>query len=256
MTADDLLDELYGSDPADFVATRDRLVHALKAAGDKDRAAALARRRRPTAAAAELNRLSRVHRAELAGLLQLGDRIRDTQISAVTDRAAREQLRTLERERRERTDALLAAAQSNRDEVERGLAAALADPEIAARLRAGHLERPPEGADAFGLLSASLGDVPAPSARPEKPRRRSGRDSAPARAAETAGGDADRSRRAQERTEALAAEQQARIELEHATRALRDAQAAVRRAEERVAGAERTVARASQRAEETRADQA
>jgi hypothetical protein len=45
---DAALDELYGVDPAEFVATRARLARALKAGGDAAAARTLAGKRRPT----------------------------------------------------------------------------------------------------------------------------------------------------------------------------------------------------------------
>jgi hypothetical protein len=161
------LDELYASAPADFIATRDRLVRRLREAGDKEAARELARRRRPTRGAHAVNELARGEQEALAGYVELGERIRAAQVAAARDEAARDELRALDRDRRARLTRLLDRVDHDRDDAERALAVALVDPELAEIVKAGHLERVPESPGGF----ATFGDELA-AAAPPTPRRR------------------------------------------------------------------------------------
>ena len=80
------LDELYRSAPEDFVASRNRLVRELKAAGDAASARALAARRKPTRAAHALERARREHQADVEAYLGLASEIRTAQVSAARRR--------------------------------------------------------------------------------------------------------------------------------------------------------------------------
>src|SRR3954465_10282043 len=51
--------DLFGVDPAEFVAQRDQLARELKAAGEKDEAAAVKALRRPTVSIWALNQVAR-----------------------------------------------------------------------------------------------------------------------------------------------------------------------------------------------------
>jgi len=83
MDLDDAFDELYAAAPEQFVATRARLVKALKSAGRSDDAAELARTRKPPLAAWALNQLSRRHRREVDLLLDAGHRLREAQAAVL-----------------------------------------------------------------------------------------------------------------------------------------------------------------------------
>jgi hypothetical protein len=209
------LDELYAAEPADFVATRDRLVRELRAAGDAEGARELARRRRPTAAAHTVNQLARNRPDELGAYLDLATTLRATQARAVSDEAARAELRELDRDRRARLLRLLDHAGTHRDDVERALAAALVDTDAAAAARAGELERIPESAGSFTDFGEGL---------PSGPR--------PSRATERRAATRNRDRIRQLEDEA----RRARADL-------RDAQEQLRTAERRVRDAERRVER-------------
>jgi hypothetical protein len=147
------LAELYRSAPADFIATRDRLVREHRAAGDTEGARELARRRKPTRAAAALNVLAHDHAADLGAYLALAPALRDAQLAAARDASARDELRTIDRERRDRLGGLLARTGADREEAERALVTALVDPELAAQLRAGTLDRVPEAPTGFGAFA-------------------------------------------------------------------------------------------------------
>ncbi|RFS81149.1 hypothetical protein D0T12_33900 [Actinomadura spongiicola] len=69
-------DELYGVRPAEFVATRKRLVEDAKAAGDAPLAKRVGALRRPTLSAWAVNLLARSAADELGRLLDVGDEIR------------------------------------------------------------------------------------------------------------------------------------------------------------------------------------
>ena len=175
----------------------------------------------------------------LAAYLDLSDRIRTTQVAAARDENAREQLRGLDRERRTRLGALLDHVPEHRDEVERALAVALTDPEVADAARAGRLERIPDTAGGFATFGDALGDaVPAASRR--RHRRHARVRSRPA--AET--------RRLARLAELDDEERRADDELASARAALKRAQAALTSAERDVRDAER--ARERLRAERER----
>jgi hypothetical protein len=161
----DELDELYAAAPAEFVATRDALVRRRREAGDKEGARAVARLRRPTRAAHAVNQLARNEPDALAAYLDLGERIRSAQVAAARDERARDELRTLDRERRTRLAALLATVTDDRDDVERALAVALVDPEHAEATRTGRLDRIPESLSGFAGFGDELAEAPVPTAR-------------------------------------------------------------------------------------------
>lgn len=84
MTLDDALDELYGAMPEEFVATRKRLARQLGG----DEGAAFAKLRKPTRAAAILNRLARDEQRDVDLLLDAGHRLRQAGLDkAAVDRA-------------------------------------------------------------------------------------------------------------------------------------------------------------------------
>lgn len=148
---DDAADELYGVAPDAFVPRRDELAAAARQAGDRDRARAIAALRRPTQSAWLVNLLVRRERAPLEQLLDLGEALRDAQQHLSGDA-----LRELSAQRTGVVSALVRrAGQLAREagartssaalgEVQATLEAALAQPEVAAQVRAGRLVRPVE----------------------------------------------------------------------------------------------------------------
>ena len=72
------LDELYGSDPADFVAVRKQIAARLRGAGERDAATTVLAARRPTAAAAALNQLAREQPEMITALLERSADLRDS----------------------------------------------------------------------------------------------------------------------------------------------------------------------------------
>jgi hypothetical protein len=71
--------ELYGVAPNEFVAARDTKVRELRAAGDRDLAAAVAKLRRPSAAHSALNVAAREHAEVIAAWADAADALRDAQ---------------------------------------------------------------------------------------------------------------------------------------------------------------------------------
>ncbi|WP_420752518.1 hypothetical protein [Rhodococcus sp. O3] len=144
---EEIADELYGVDPNEFVAARDEYVAQAREAGDRDTAAVIGKLRKPTVAAWLVNLLARDRADELAALLDLGDALRKAQ-----RRLSGSDLRKLSNQRRHAVGALereagrLAVSRGRRvseaalREVGQTLNAALADPDIEERVRAGRLE--------------------------------------------------------------------------------------------------------------------
>ena len=150
MTEDDPLPEavaeLYASGPDEFVKRRSELADRYRSASQAVMAKRISGLRKPTRSAWIINQLIRSDPSVSAQLADLGEQLRAAQSSL--DGAA---LRDLSLQRRQLIDTLArqaftAAGQpappaAIRDEVTATLAAALADPQVADRVRAGTLER-------------------------------------------------------------------------------------------------------------------
>lgn len=171
---DDIADELYQHEPAQFTAARDERVRQLRAAGDKQTASAVGKLRRPTQPAWLMNLLWRDHRAAVEELLDLAEPLRSAQESR--DGAA---LRELSGERRRLTKALTDLLEEVAEgagvrvtaDVTRAvgdtLDAALADPAVAEQVRTGRLAQPMSYAG-FGFAPVGDGETSAP-AQPARP---------------------------------------------------------------------------------------
>ena len=146
--SDEIVRELYVLPPADFVAARNELVRAARAAGSRDIAERLQHLRRPTRSAWLVNVLARDPVA-MRRLSTLGGRTRDAQTGLDST-----QLRTLSEQRRRLITDLLEQAQAHAtdaglrltatvlSEVEATLPAALVDLAGALTIRNGRLVRP------------------------------------------------------------------------------------------------------------------
>ncbi|MGW5574539.1 hypothetical protein ACWEVD_25350 [Nocardia thailandica] len=237
MTLDEVSGELYGLDPAEFVAMRSERAAAARADGDRELAAAITALRKPTRTAWAVNLLAREAPDEIEALLGLGDALR-----AAQRKLSGAELRTLGGQRQQVVNAMsarageLAAERGHRlgeqtlREVGQTLTAALADPEVAERVRAGTLATGAtyEGFGPAGLVAVSSGGAPRP-APAKKPRAPERDDDAEARReladAEAALADAETALRAAEEEAEAAATASARCddeitrlraELEHA----------------------------------------
>jgi hypothetical protein len=241
---DEVADELYAVLPEEFVAVRGQRQDDARAAGDRTLAREIGGLPKPTAAAWVCNLLVREQRAEIEGLVELGDLLRQAQESLAGD-----QLRALDRQRSQLLTALtrqataLAREHGSRvgstveTQVADTLRAAMADPEAGEALLSGRLT----GAMSYSGLGTTgtrpvLRIVPP---RPEQPsegsRARSGTAAARRRREEDTRRAAEEGARRREEEARRAAEERRRRELEEA-RAV--AQAATALAAEAVAAAE------------------
>ncbi|WP_329055892.1 hypothetical protein OG738_19875 [Amycolatopsis sp. NBC_01488] len=138
MDFDTVAGELYGGDLAEFVSARNAAAKAAKAEGDAELAAKIRELRKPTTAAAIVNRLAREDPAELRELAELGDELR-----AAHTRLAGDDLRALTRRRGELVRRIAHGLPSMSDtvsrEVEATLEAVAADPGTAELAVAGRL---------------------------------------------------------------------------------------------------------------------
>jgi len=147
-------DRLYAAAPEEFMALRGELAKAARAGGDAAAATRIEKLRKPTVAAWIVNAFVLGDAGAVERLTGLGDRLR-----AAQERLDAGELRELTTERRKLVDELTRAAFKQagkkqpaaglRDEVSGTFDAAVADPEIAARL--GRLPRA-EQWSGFGFL--------------------------------------------------------------------------------------------------------
>ncbi|NKX88899.1 hypothetical protein [Nocardia coubleae] len=237
MTIDDVAGELYGLDPADFVATRTERAAQARDDGDRELAKAIGALRKPTVAAWTVNLLARHAPKEIAALLDLGDALRSAQRQLSGDK-----LRALGAQRQQVVNAMTKragelAAEHDRPaseqvlrEVGQTLTAALADPDVADQVRAGVLPATVtyDGFGPAGLvaITGGKGKAPAKKARPKKSTE-----------------DAEAARRAE-----------AKQELDDAESGLAEAEAARNEAEEAAAQAKSELDEVEQRIEQLRAD--
>lgn len=146
MDLDEAAAVLYGGSPDEFVSRRTALAGQARAAKDRELAQAISRLRRPTRSAWLVNLLARQAGPELGQLLELGAALREAQASLAAD-----DLRRLSRERSRAVAALArraaalgaeqgyTASDAAVQEVGSTLQAALADPDVAAEVRAGRV---------------------------------------------------------------------------------------------------------------------
>jgi hypothetical protein len=168
---DDVVDDLYGGPPAEFIPRRTAAVKAAKADGDKELAAAVGELRKPTVAAWLVNLLVRDDAALAGQIVALGEGLREAEKSL--DGPA---LRELSTQRRQLVRSLVTRARRLAQptgqkigdpvaqELDATLTAALADPAAAAEILSGRLTAGREYAG-FGSFSD-----PAPAAAPAPPK--------------------------------------------------------------------------------------
>ncbi|MGW4089434.1 hypothetical protein [Nocardia sp. NPDC004750] len=272
MTVEDVARDLYGLAPAEFVAARADRAAAAKQSGDKQLAAAIGKLRKPTLTAWAANLLSRAAPEDVAALLRLA-----AALAAAQRKLSAEQLRDLTAQRQQLVNALakkagaLAAEHGHPvgenvvREIGQTLTAALADRDVADRLRAGTLATA-ASYEGFGPSGPGLLAVPEPATRPGRAAVRQPDDSArrelreAEEALETARAEEDSAGAAFEEAtgELSSAEERVaalRDELEHAEQqrqfrksAERSAKNDLHAARRQVERAERRLAKARQRA--------
>jgi hypothetical protein len=158
VTLAEVADELYRLTPAEFTAARDERARQVRAAGQRDEAAAIKKLARPTASAWLVNQLARTAPEPMTRLYQLGEELQEAQRTLAGDR-----MRELSVHRRQVINDLLRAAgdlaaraeqpasAAVRGEVRATLEAALADADARAAVRSGRLTK--------ALAYAGLGEV-------------------------------------------------------------------------------------------------
>ena len=144
MTADEIIDRLYGLPAAEFTSARDEAVRDLRKEGRRAEAAQVKERRKPNGAAAAVNHLVRDRRSDVERFLAAADALRQVQVRGGGDLTAAT---------REEREALGRLVRAGGDQVRQSLQAAAVDEEAARELLAGRLERElePRG---FGTLFA------------------------------------------------------------------------------------------------------
>ncbi len=218
--ADDDLDVLYAAKPEDFTALRTKLAAEAKKRGDADTAKRITAARRPTTAAHVVNVLVLNDASTRKRLTDLGERLRAAH--AGMDGS---QIRELTAQQRRLIDELARAAFEEadvsgptaalRDDVTATLQAAIADPQVAARL--GRLAKAEQwsGFGEFGdttiVFKPTRGRKTAAEPEPEKPAKDNPADKRPR-------GDkqAEERRRRQEARATLAAAERAKAEADDA----------------------------------------
>lgn len=272
MTPDEVAVDLYGLPPAEFTATRAARVAEAKRAGDKELAAAIGALRKPTVSAWAVNLLVRAEPDEVDALLRLASALR-----AAQRELSGERLRELSVQRQQVVNALARRAGALADdagkrigenglrEIAATLTAALADPEVAERVRTGTLSA---AATYEGFGPAGLSLVPA--AAPETPEPAEaaephGTGEAARRELDDALADLETARAALDSATEEAAEAERRLagararitelreELEHAEQQKQFARTGERAAQDQVVSARRQVERAKSRVDRARA---
>ena len=139
------INELYAGDPAEFVATRKRLVAAARKQTDKELPKTIGALRKPSAAAAAVNQLARQEDPpDIPALRELGERMRDA--AARMDTAALKELgaerSSLIRELLAETESFGATGAAAKDQLTQTFTAALASAEAEDAVCSGHLVNP------------------------------------------------------------------------------------------------------------------
>jgi hypothetical protein len=228
------LDELFATEPKQFIAARDALVRDLKAGDRADYANAVKALRRPTLAIAAINETVRHEQDRVEALVETGEQLAALQADKNPDR---DELRELTRERRTLLQQLteLAATTTDRpDGVRAAIAATLdaasLDDTLRDDLLRGRLTQELSPAARFGF------DDDAPAPRVAAPRRTTKKAAPPPR-------DELAARRARTELDAVRERAEAADEsLREHTEAAADASAALDAAQRRVADLEAALA--------------
>lgn len=235
-SVDDALDELYQARPQDFTEVRTRLAAAAKAGGDATAARRISGSRKPTTAAWTVNLMVLADGSVRERLSDLGSRLREAH--AAMDGAG---IRALTAEQRGLVEELTRRALQHvpgasgalRDDVAATLQAAVADPDVTARL--GRLTKAERwsGFGDFGSSVAVTGEArkTAPRKPESRPSERGSEELRRARAVLAA------AERAKAQADAALAELQtdlatARLRRDDARRRLADAEEAATAAED------------------------
>jgi hypothetical protein len=227
----EVVDELYGAPPGEFVARRDALAKELRAS-NRAAADAVKKLRKPSVSAAAVNQLARSAPDDVDALLAAGEALRQAQLGG----GDRDAIRSAARDEREAVEKLVGEAGklsgAALEEVRETLHAAATDEEARELVRRGVLT---EARRAVGL--GGFGAVAAPQAPREKKkqstteqRRKEAERERKAEAERARKAEAERKRAAKERVkEARAAVREAEKELERRRKELDEAEADAQR---------------------------
>ncbi|MET7620405.1 hypothetical protein [Streptomyces sp. NPDC005408] len=248
MDLESIANELYGLPPEDFIDARNQHAAAARTTGDRELAGKIGALRRPTLSAWAGNRLVRGRPDAVAGLLRLGEGLREAhqeldpeqlrELSSQQHRLIGELVRQARRLAAEAGHPLSDAAQR---EVEGTLHAVLADPQAAQEWASGRLVKP---------LTPPVGFPPAAASGVQRttsasPSTRSG---GPAGQDATQAGEASSRSGTQQRTaERQRKVAQAREDAESAERQARDREDQLRQAESAQGQAEKQLREAEGR---------
>lgn len=153
----DPIDRLYGLDLEDFVGERDALAKQLRAAGDREGAAAVKKLPKPTRAAWAVNRLVRDRPEEIRALVDAGAALAGAQ-EQLLDGADADVLRGAAEAARHLVDALAGEAPVDgaaRDKVRATLHAATVDEDVREEVAGGRVAKE-RSAAGFGGLEALI----------------------------------------------------------------------------------------------------
>lgn len=170
--------ELYGLPLGEFTRARDELARRLRKEGRREEADTVKGLRKPTTAAWALNQLARRREADVARLIEAGERLRRAQAELLAG-GGRDELDAAAAEERElagalardaaaiASDAGAASSDALLEKLRSTLHAAAADEELAEELTAGRVLRESEAVGVLGLTPAK-----APPARRREPAKK------------------------------------------------------------------------------------
>jgi hypothetical protein len=228
--------DLYGLPLEQFTPERNELVKRLRAEGEKQEAARVAKLRKPSTAAWAVNQLVRTQKKAINELFKAGDQQIEAQHKAVSGKGSAAALKQAAQKQREATEKLLGAADGLLSSDGHALAAAIQE-RVSETLRAAAVdpdsrEQVKEGCLAKELRFTGMGGFGA-----ESPMHSEASDEKEA---------AERRRRAEELEAAREREKEARQELRQAQRDLREAEKQLRAAEKLRDKASRSAEQAEQ----------
>lgn len=230
--------DLYGLPLDQFTSERNELAKRLKADGEKDEAARVAKLRKPSTAAWAVNQLVRTQKKAFAALIEAGDEMINAQAKAVSGKGSVEALRSATQHQREATQWLLDRVggllssdghelpASVHERVSETLRAAAVDPDSREQVQTGCLTRELQftGIAGFGQ------DVLAPSRSGEKGEQKKDQKQRERREQEA---EKKRKRKAELKAGQDRA-REARADLKRAEKELAQAQKALKSAQEEV----------------------
>lgn len=238
------LDELYAEPPERFVARRNELAKDLRQKQIPEAAEWLRQLKRPTSAAALINRLVREEPAALKDLLKAGERLRQLNAKLGT-RGAADQLRRAAKAERDAVNRLMDAVSDLAgngkrpggavlDRVRETLEAAGTDEEARQLVEAGRLDRERRAASLAGLGDLGSDTNKASPGDTSRAEQRAAEADLEARRRELADAERAETERRRERDEL-------EDRLKQTRRALREAEALTKKTRSEVKAAERRV---------------